>query len=408
MKILFLCHRFPFPPARGRTIRPFNMIRHFTEQGHQVYVASLARNPAEATAGEGIKEYCQHYYAAVVKESVQFIRMILRLPLLSPSSMGYFYSRDLDKHIKGLLSEHNFDLIVVHSAAVAPYVCKVRHIPKLLDFGDMDSHKWLAFKSFKRFPLNLAYYLEGQKMLRAEKRLARSFDWCSCATKSELATLQSYHTRVPTAWFANGVDTEYFTPATAPHHPHTICFIGRMDDYPNQQAIIQFCRQTLPLIREQIPEVKFCIVGAEPNTAIKALVNLPGVTVTGTVPDIRPFIINSTVMVAPLNIARGTQNKILEAMAMGVPVVCSSQAAGGIDAVVNQHFLVADTPAECAAALVELMRNSSYRHQLADAGRQRTLTHHQWHLSMQQLDSIVQHCISSHQEKQQAQREVKI
>ncbi|WP_213999914.1 TIGR03087 family PEP-CTERM/XrtA system glycosyltransferase [Arsukibacterium sp.] len=408
MKILYVCHRFPFPPKRGGKIRPFNMIRHFTEQGHQVYVASLARSPEEAADGEGIKQYCHHYYAAVVKEPVQFARMILRLPLLTPSSMGYFFSHDLNNHIKGLLAEHKFDLIFVHCSSVAQYVAGVTDTPKLLDFGDMDSQKWLAYRAFKPFPLSLGYYLEGQKMLRAEKRLARRFDLCSCTTKAELATLQSYNTQVPTAWFPNGVDTDYFNPGTASYEHHSISFIGRMDYYPNQEAMLQFCRQTLPLIREQIPDVKLYIVGAEPSAAIRALANLPGVVVTGSVPDVRPYIINTAAMVAPLNIARGTQNKILEAMAMAVPVVSSSQAAGGIDAIVNQHFLIADTPSEYANALVKLMRNPSYRQQLAEAGRQRMLTHHQWHLSMQQLDSIVQQCINLHQEKQLTQREVQI
>lgn len=408
MKILYVCHRFPFPPKRGGKIRPFNMIRHFSQQGHQVYVASLARSAAEAADGEGIKEHCHHYYAAVVNEPVQFARMILRLPLLTPSSMGYFFSQDLNNHIKGLLAEHKFDLIFVHCSSVAQYVTEVNDTPKLLDYGDMDSQKWLAYRAFKPFPLSLGYYLEGQKMLRAEKRLAARFDLCSCTTKAELATLQSYNTRVPTAWFPNGVDTDYFTPGTAPYEHHSISFIGRMDYYPNQEAMLQFCRQTLPLIREQIPDVKLYIVGAEPSTAIRALANLPGVVVTGSVADVRPYIINTAAMVAPLNIARGTQNKILEAMAMAVPVVSSSQAAGGIDAVANQHFLIADTPVEYANALVKLMRNPADRQQLADAGRQRMLTHHQWHLSMQQLDSIVQQCINLHQEKQLTQREVQI
>tara|TARA_R110002126_G_scaffold10245_14_gene46492 strand:+ start:755 stop:1981 length:1227 start_codon:yes stop_codon:yes gene_type:complete len=408
MKILFLCHRFPFPPERGRTLRPFNMIKHFTEQGHQVYVASLTRSAAEASASHGIAPYCHHYYGAVVHEPAQFARMLVRLPLLTPSSMGYFHSQDLQRHVQHLLAQHPFDLIVVHNAAVAHYVSKVKHLPKLLDFGDMDSHKWFAFQSFKPFPLNLAYYLEGKKMLRAEKRLARRFDLCSCATKAELATLQSYDTQVPTAWFPNGVNTEHFTPATVAHQPHTICFVGRMHDYPNQQAMLQFCRQTLPLIREQISDVKLIIVGANPGPAVRALSNLPGVTVTGSVSDVRPYLVAAAAMVAPLNIARGTQNKILEAMAMGVPVVASSQAAGGIDAVLHKHFLVADTPSEYASALVKLMRNPSYRQQLAEAGRQRMLTHHQLHLSMQQLDSIVQQCVNSHQEKQQTQREVNL
>ncbi len=408
MKILYICHRFPFPPKRGGKIRPFNMIRHFHQQGHQVYVASLARNQAEADEGTGIREYCSHYYAAVVSEPVQFARMILRLPLLTPSSMGYFYSRQLQQHINQLLAEHKFDLIFVHCSSVAQYVANITDIPKLLDFGDMDSQKWLAYRAFKPFPLNLGYWLEGHKMLLAEKKLARRFDLCSCTTKAELATLQSYDTGAATAWFPNGVDSDYFTPDNTDYEPHSISFIGRMDYYPNQEAMLQFCEHTLPLLQKQLPDTKLYIVGAEPSAAIRALANKPGVIVTGSVADVRPYIRKTAAMVAPLNIARGTQNKILEAMAMGVPVVSSSQAAGGIDAVPGKDFLVADTPQQYADQLLQLMMNPQQRQQLAQAGRARMLSHHQWMLSMQQLDGIVRQCISLHQGKYTTQKEVSL
>ncbi|MDX3772886.1 TIGR03087 family PEP-CTERM/XrtA system glycosyltransferase [Chromatiaceae bacterium AAb-1] len=408
MKILYLCHRFPYPPKRGGKIRPFNMIRHFHQQGHQVYVASLARSQAEADEGTGIKDYCTDYYAAVVSEPVQFARMILRLPLLTPSSMGYFYSADLQRHIDHLLAEHHFELIFVHCSSVAQYVSHIRHIPKLLDFGDMDSQKWLAYRSFKPFPLNLGYWLEGSKMLRAEKQLARHFDLCSCTTKAELETLQSYQTNVATAWFPNGVDSDYFAPADPSYEAHSISFIGRMDYYPNQEAMLQFCQHTLPLIRQQLPDARLYIVGAEPSAAIRALAELPGVIVTGSVPDVRPYIRNTAAMVAPLSIARGTQNKILEAMAMGVPVVSSSEAAGGIDAIAGKDFLVADTPRQYATHLVQLMTDPELRNQLAAAGRARMLSHHQWQLSMQQLDDIVRQCISLHQQTHLTQKELSL
>ncbi|EHR42193.1 TIGR03087 family PEP-CTERM/XrtA system glycosyltransferase [Alishewanella jeotgali] len=408
MKILYLCHRFPFPPKRGGKIRPFNMISHFHRQGHQVYVASLARNAAEAAEGRGITNHCTHYFAAVVSEPWQFCRMLLRLPLLTPSSMGYFYSRDLQRHVNQLLQQHQFDLIFVHCSSVAQYVAHVTDIPKLLDFGDMDSQKWLAYRAFKPFPLSLGYWLEGQKMLRAEKQLATRFDLCTTTTKAELATLQSYQTDVPTAWFPNGVDSDYFRPTPNSYENHSLSFIGRMDYYPNQEAMLQFCRHTLPLIRQQVPDVKLYIVGAEPSKAIRDLALIPGVIVTGSVDDVRPYILHTAAMVAPLNIARGTQNKILEAMAMGVPVVCSSQAAGGIDAVAGQHFLIADTPAQYAQELCRLMLEPALRQQLSQAGRERMLSHHQWHLSMQQLDSIVQQCLNLFQETQQTQREVQL
>jgi len=152
---------------------------------------------------------------------------------------------------------------------------------------------------------------------------------CTATTRAEWETLEGYRTGVATDWFPNGVDSTYFTPLAGPYDANTICFVGRMDYYPNQQCMFDFCANVLPLVRARRPEAKLLIVGAEPSRAVKRLGNLPGVTVTGSVADVRPYLGRSALMLAPLNIARGTQNKILEAMASGVPVVASRVAAEG-------------------------------------------------------------------------------
>ena len=394
MKILYVCHRFPFPPKRGGKIRPFNMIRHFSEQ-HEVTVASLVRSDDEALEGQGIAPHCAHFEMAQVSDHLQMARMVARLPTLVPSSMGYFYSPDLARRIRELLRTTRYDLIFVHCSSVAQYVADVRGIPKILDFGDMDSQKWLEYAHYKPFPLSLGYWLEGSKMLRAEKRLATQFDLCTATTRAEWETLNGYGVQVPTDWFPNGVDANFFTPDDTPYDPNTISFIGRMDYYPNQECMADFCAKTLPLLRAQRPNIKLVIVGADPSPAMRKLGELPGVTVTGSVPDVRPYVRASALMVAPLNIARGTQNKILEAMAMGVPVVTSTVAAGGVDAQSEAHFLVADTPAGYAQAILRILDNPAERQRLALAGRERMLSNHAWPKSMQRLDGIVERCLNN-------------
>jgi hypothetical protein len=394
MKILYICHRFPFPPKRGGKIRPFNMIRHFSGQGHKVTVCSLSRSPAEAKEGEGIRNHCEHFEMASVSNSIQVIRMVARLPLVTPSSMGFFYSPDLQRRIDNLLSTEQFDLIFVHCSSVAQYVENVRGIPKILDFGDMDSQKWLEYANYKPFPLSLGYRLEGKKMEAAEKRLAKKFDMCTATTRAEWETLNSYGTALKTDWFPNGVDAEYFKPDGEGYDPDTLSFIGRMDYYPNQECMFDFCRNTLPLIQARRPQAKLMIVGADPSPAVKKLEELPGVTVTGSVPDVRPFILRSAAMVAPLNIARGTQNKILEAMAMGVPVVTSPAGAGGVDAENEAHFLIGDSPNTYADACLRIMSRPDERTRLSTSGRERMLTHHDWQASMRRLETIVEHVLA--------------
>ncbi len=393
MKILYICHRFPFPPKRGGKIRPFNMIRHFSTQGHKVTVCSLSRSPAEAKEGEGIRNHCEHFEMASVSNAIQVIRMVARLPVVTPSSMGFFYSPDLQRRIDNLLSTEQFDLIFVHCSSVAQYVENVRGIPKILDFGDMDSQKWLEYANYKPFPLSLGYRLEGKKMEAAEKRLAKKFDMCTATTRAEWETLNSYRSALKTDWFPNGVDAEYFKPDGEGYDPDTLSFIGRMDYYPNQECMFDFCRNTLPLIQARRPQAKLLIVGADPSPAVKKLEELPGVTVTGSVPDVRPYILRSAAMVAPLNIARGTQNKILEAMAMGVPVVTSPAGAGGVDAENEAHFLVGDSPNTYADACLRIMSAPDERSRLSVSGRERMLTHHDWQASMRRLETIVEHVL---------------
>lgn len=393
MKILYLCHRFPFPPKRGGKIRPFNMIRHLS-QNHQVTVCSLARSEAEAEEGRGIAPHCERFEMGRVSNPVQMLRMVARLPTTVPSSMGYFYSPELAVKVKELLARERFDLIFVHCSSVAQYVSQVNGIPKILDFGDMDSQKWLEYVHYKSFPLNAGYWLEGRKMEREEKRLARLFDLCTATTRAEWETLESYSTGVSTDWFPNGVDAGFFTPDGEGYDADTISFIGRMDYYPNQEAMFRFCEQTWPLLRARRPNMKLLIVGADPIPAVLKLGELPGVTVTGSVPDVRPYILRSAAMVAPLNIARGTQNKILEAMAMGVPVISSSIAAGGVDANSEEHFLVADTPAQYAEAILRLVEQPAERERLSRAGRERMLSHHAWPRSMERLDGIIERCLT--------------
>ncbi|HMC14137.1 MAG TPA: TIGR03087 family PEP-CTERM/XrtA system glycosyltransferase [Albitalea sp.] len=392
MNILYLCHRFPFPPKRGGKIRPFNMIRHLTASGHKVTVCSLVRSVEEAAEGDGLAAHCERFEMAQVSNPVQALRMVARLPLSTPSSMGFFYSPVLARKVHELLASQRWDLIFVHCSSVAQYVEDVNGIPKILDFGDMDSQKWLEYANYKPFPLSLGYRLEGHKMLAAEKRLARRFDLCTATTRAEWETLDGYATGVATDWFPNGVDADFFSPAETPYDADTISFIGRMDYYPNQECMARFCTTIWPQLKTRRPALKLLIVGADPSPEMRRLGDLPGVTVTGSVPDVRPFIRGSALMVAPLNIARGTQNKILEAMAMGVPVVTSRIAAGGVDAEADAHFLVAQSVPEYCDAILRIVENPAERKRLAVAGRERMLSHHAWPHSMKRLDAIIDRC----------------
>jgi polysaccharide biosynthesis protein PslH len=387
VRILFVCHRVPFPPKRGGKIRPFNIIRHLTGAGHRVTVASLARNEQERADASGLAQHCERTLVEVVPPAAAWMRTIALLPTTQPSSFGYFHSSALARQIDAELRE-DYDLVFVHCSSVAPYVRNARAL-RILDYGDMDSQKWRDYSTHRAFPLSLGYWLEAVKLERVERVLSTGFDLVTCTTRGELASLRELGVRTPSDWFPNGVDTDYFAPAAAPYDKNLVTFIGRMDYFPNQQAVLGFCRDVLPRLQARLPEVRFEIVGADPARAILDLGKLPGVKVTGSVPDVRPYVTRAAVTVAPLEIARGTQNKILESMSMGVPVVCSTRAAGGVDAVAGEHLLTADDAAANVEAIARILDSAAERSHFARAGRERVLSHHSWASSMRRLDQLI-------------------
>jgi len=389
MKVLFVCHRVPFPPKRGGKIRPFNIIRHLQGQGHEVTVASLARTQAEADEAEGLGQHCSKRLVEVVDDRHAWPRMVAWLPTTRPSSFGYFHSPRLKSRIDAELATGAYDLIFVHCSSVAPYVADARAKVKIIDFGDMDSQKWREYSQHRAFPLSAGYWLEAVKLERTERLLADKFDLATCTTRAEMDSLQALGASGPVAWFPNGVDAEFFKPSGAGYEPDLVTFVGRMDYFPNQQAVVKFCVDVLPELQRRRPGTRFEIVGADPSPEIRDLGKLAGVTVTGSVPDVRPYVTRAALTVAPLEIARGTQNKILESMAMGVPVVCSRQAAGGVDALPDEHLLAYDTREQLIEAMLRLLQSRDTRQRLSESGRARVLSNHSWPSSMRRLDGLI-------------------
>ena len=395
MKILYVCHRFPYPPRRGGTIRPFNMIRHLAHT-HEVTVCSLTRSAQQTSDAQGIAAFCSQFHIGQVDDRFQTLRMIATSATPLTASASFFHSSSLNRRIRRLLAEQKFDLIFVHCSSVAHYVEHVTGIPKILDFGDMDSQKWLGYAQYKPFPLSAGYWWEGWRLQAEEKRLARRFDFCTTITRAEHQTLLDYGIDTPSDWFPNGVDNGFFAPPDdVAYDPDTIVFVGRMDYFPNQQCMFDFCADVLPLLKVQRPQLKLQIVGAEPSPAVRKLGDIPGVVVTGSVLDVRPFVTRAALTVAPLRIARGTQNKILEAMAMGIPVVASSIAAAGVDAVPEQHLLTGDTPAELSRQILRVLDDPNERTRLSQAGRARVLSNHAWPSSMKRLDVIIERSVAA-------------
>ena len=390
MRILFVCHRLPFPPNRGGKIRPFHIVQHLGRK-HSVVVASLAHTKQELREGQPLADYCEQVIAEVLPDRVRWMQAFRALCSTMPSSVAYFWSERLAVRIREAFQQKQFDAIFVHCAFVAPYV---RNLPcgfRVLDYGDVDSGKWFDYARSKTFPLSLGYWIEAKKLRRFEEKMAGDFNLCTTTTQGELEQLQELNADVPSAVIPNGVDLSYFYPRPGnPGKSAVLVFLGRMDYFPNIDGTLYFARNIFPLIRKNIPHAEFRIVGSNPTRAIRSLAKIPGISVTGHVSDVRPYLLDAAVAVAPLRIARGTQNKILQFLAMGVPVVTTPHAAKGVGAQPGQHFLVAEGPAAFARQVVRLLQDPKLQETFSSAGRAPLITAHSWPISMQILDRLLE------------------
>ncbi len=390
MRILYVCHRIPFPPNRGGKIRPFHMIEHLSHK-HSVTVASLAHSQRELEEAQELSKHCEQVLADVVPSPRRWMQACFSLFSSKPSSVAYFWSPRLAGMIRKAAEQKSFDAIFVHCAFAAQYVLDLRSPLRILDFGDIDSAKWFEYASSRAFPLSLGYRVEAEKLRRYERYLASQFDICTATTQGELEELRSFGVPVPSTVIPNGVDLSYFQPrAENPRDSAVLVFLGRMDYFPNIEGAIWFANEIFPLIRRVIPQAEFRIVGSDPVRAIQNLATIPGVSVTGHVPDVRPYLMDAAVAVAPLKIARGTQNKILQFLAMGIPTVTTTVAAKGVGATPGRHFLVADGAEEFAAQVQRLVQDHGLRETLSIAGREPLPTAHSWPASMKILDSLLE------------------
>lgn len=389
MRILFLSHRLPYPPKRGGKIRPFNMIRHLS-RNHEVTVATLARTAAEREEGQELKRYCHELHVGRIGPMAGWGRFGLYAMTPAPATFGYFYSPGLARAVSQLLDTRSFEAVLVHCSSMGPYVAGHTACRKIMDFGDADSEKWLEYGRRTPFPLSLAFRLEGHKVRRYERWLGERFDACSVNVPRERDVLSAY-VRKPIHVIPNGVDLDYFRLQGKPgaYRTNRLIFTGNMSYKPNVDAVRHLVSEILPRLRQEIPELELYVVGMDPVAAVRRLADGERVVVTGRVEDVRPYFESAAVAVAPLRMARGLQNKVLEAMAMRVPVVASAEAHQGIQAQADRDLLVADGPEAFARAVLRILRDPRVRERYAGAGRACVEKNHNWSTLLSRLEDLV-------------------
>lgn len=391
-KILFLAHRVPFPPNKGDKIRAYNILEHLASR-HQIWLGAGADDAADLQHLPMARaRYADAYFGAPGRLGVM-TKMALGAMQGRPMSVARFRHGGLEGWIDGVLRDVKPDLVYVFSSALAQYVTG-RTTPGtavIVDFVDADAEKWRAFADRTSGPMHLVYAAEFRNLVRYEAAALAAADAGIMVSETE-RRLQAGFAPADAGKLcviANGVDTDFFKPPadSAPAQSQDIVFTGTMDYLPNIDAVTWFAREIFPRVRAQFPDAPFRIVGAKPSAEVLALANLPGVEVTGAVPDVRPYLFNAAVIVAPLRIARGIQNKVLEGMAASRPTVCTPEALDGIEAKVGRDVLVASKPEDFAQTVIDVLAGRAAG--VGAAGRAYVETSLRWQERLTALDRLV-------------------
>jgi len=364
VNVVVLTHKIPYPPNKGEKIRTWNQLDYLRKNGFNVsVVAALHSSEDEVLA----QQYVAESGIKVIAERVRFnkLRMLVGLLKLRAFSVSNFYSGALQRRLDRHLGQNKVDIIFCTSSAMAEYVyCSGASnrglLRKIMDFMDLDSDKWRQYSELNGFPLSLIYKYEEKMLSAMERRIQRDFETCLFISKNEVVLFQSMlgdaarNLRV----VGNGVDQSVFRPDPDSHERERrqLVFSGVMDYFPNVNAMAWFMEQVWPLVKADHPDVQLTIAGMNPVSQVLAMAEDPDVTVTGFVEDIIPYFHRADIFIAPFQIARGVQNKILQAFACGIPVVSTSLGAEGIDCRDGHDVLLASSAEAFARAIDRLIR----------------------------------------------------
>ena len=396
MRILMLAHRIPYPPHTGDKTRAYHIARHLSRR-HELTLAFLVDKVGDLAGVQPLRDLVGQVEFARLWRPWSLLKGFGGLATGRSLSLPYFNSRELRARLRRRLGARRYDVIYASSTPMAQYAQGLG-LPVVMDFVDVDSDKWTQYAGHSRPPLSWLYRAEGRRLQGCEAGIARWARLCVLATAAEEALLRSFAPWAQTAVIPNGIDLDYFRPIERGRFSAGMIFTGAMDYLPNIDAARYFCADILPLVRRQIPDARFYIVGLNPPPEVQRLAATPGVVVTGAVPDVRPYYARASVCVAPLRLGRGVQNKVLQAMAMGLPVVTSSVGHRGLEAQAGKHLYVADEAGLFAERVVRLLNIPAEGEALGRQGRAFVEAHHAWESSGARLEALLRSEVSASQE----------
>lgn len=411
--LLYLVHRLPYPPNKGDKVRSYHLLKHLAAQ-HQVYLGTFVDDPEDETHIPTVRALCAELHVAGLDPLWAKARSTLALFSTEALTLRYYRDAGLARWVDQVAARHAIDAVVVFSSAMAQYAQRLPQTPMLVDFVDVDSAKWSAYVDNHRWPMSWLYRREGARLLAYERFVASQAKRSFFVTDKESALFATLAPECAASvdTVSNGVDADFFAPCAERPSPFRspvadvegelpevpIVFTGAMDYWPNIDAVVWFVSDIWPMLRQRWPQLRFYIVGRSPPPAVQALA-ADSVVVTGTVPDVRPYLQHAAVVVAPLRVARGIQNKILEAMAMGRPVVAAQSCVAAIDAQAGCDLLAADSVADYVQAISRLLEQPEVARDMGVAGRRRVLVSYSWAAHLSRIDRHLPAPVPSSQDK---------
>lgn len=388
-QILFLVHRVPFPPNRGDRIRSYHILKFLAERAN-VSLATLADEPLEPGAREELEQLCERVAIEQVS-SCRWLRAAVNLLVGGSATEGLFASTKLRRTLDSWIRTTRYDAVVVFCSSMVQYLQLpgLKSVRATIDLVDVDSQKFLDYARESSGLKKWLYRIEGHRLRTLEKSLPNRAPTITLVSEREADLYRTICPNDQTMALENGVDLTYYQPRDIEAKPFHCVFVGAMDYYPNASGMKWFCRDVWPQILNRYPEATLAIVGRNPPPDVQCLTEVRGVEVTGTVPDVRPYVARATVVVVPLKIARGVQNKILEAMAMGKPVISSPQALDGLQAQTERDLISANSADEWISQINRLFADSSLRSDLANAARKYVESRHAWSVTLQPLAEMI-------------------
>lgn len=361
--LLFLCHRIPYPPNKGDKIRSFNILKQLSGY-YDIHLAAFVDDPHDWQYQQALAPYCKSVLLKPINPLLGRVKGLLGMFLGKPVSLPYFSNSSMQTWVNQQISGQQIRKVLVYSSAMAQYVENRPELHRIADFVDVDSDKWRQYADKAVNPLMKWVYGREHRTLSAyEQRITREFDGVTFVSDDEAAFFSEslpLESRDKVSAFPNGVDVDFFDPTLSSQAPFDfpyLVFTGAMDYWANVDAVVWFVEYVWPSILTKHPDLHFAVVGGNPTDKVKALAKHPQVVVTGRVEDIRPYIQHAEFAVAPLRIARGIQNKVLEAMALGKAVVMTSMAAEGIRLPVAQGQLVGDEASAFSEHCLQMLGN---------------------------------------------------